>query len=161
MEKRAGVRASAGRVLVGAGRSSASVLECRAEGRARTAEEEFMRAEFSSLTIGIVLVGLSCGCGTSKDTAACTEASANADAFVNDSSNQQCETTADCVVESANCSEMMTARCGQFSLSGTAAASEEWVNLNSALDACPSSCSVCGAALTANCDNGLCRRPTD
>lgn len=114
-----------------------------------------MKTDFFLLSMSLVLTALSSGCGD------CTEASEDADAFVNNPDNQQCETTADCVIENAACSEMTTAFCGQVALSATAAASEEWADLKNGLDACPDSCSVCAAQRNPSCEDGLCARPAE
>ena len=99
----------------------------------------------------LLLVSLT-GCGD------CEGASEDADAFVKDPANQQCETNSDCVVESSHCSEMKTAYCGQIAMSSEAAASEEWAGIKDGLDACDDSCSVCLALLLPVCDDGVCAK---
>lgn len=92
-------------------------------------------------------------CGT------CKESAEDADAFVRHAPNQECEVDDDCVVVTSNCSPMETTYCGQVAMSASAASSDEWKAIQEGLDACDQSCTVCLAALTPSCQDGLCRTP--
>lgn len=110
----------------------------------------------TSSSLKFILVGttlLLSACGNCKGSAE------DADAFVRQAENQQCENVDDCVVVSSNCSPMETTYCGQVALSASAAASEEWKSIEQGLESCSSSCEVCAAELIPSCDSGYCRAP--
>lgn len=90
----------------------------------------------------------------------CKGSAEDADAFVRQAKNQECDVDEDCVLVDSHCSPMETADCSrEVSMNADAAASEEWKDIASGLDACRSTCSVCPVERIPHCDDGYCRTP--
>ena len=94
---------------------------------------------------------LSTACGTCKD------AEEEASAFLQDTTNLECESDSDCVVVSTGCAEVPGAFCHQVQLSKLAAETKGWQLIQEDLDSCgPKSCVSCLALLLPHCSSGQC-----